>query len=137
MQRYLLVLNEHFAKLHAERETETDPLRMGSSPEEVFFYPVIIEIVTNSCFYRKQLALLQRVGPSLISPNTSGEKKMSLKCQKTALTLKSQSPRSTKGHTCSAQVKVGLLSRQCLFLLKSIAEVEALETLFILSQKYL
>lgn len=37
MQKKVLIVNELFAKLDAERETDTDPLRKSSSPEEVFF----------------------------------------------------------------------------------------------------
>lgn len=53
---------------------------------------------------------------------------------KTTLTLKSQNPGQLKVTRQCLSQKVGKLSRQCLFLLKSIAKIETVETLLTCSK---
>lgn len=127
----MLILKEPFAKLDVlkEKQSRSDPLRTAPLLKKCFSQGT--EIARNSCSCRKQLALSHRVGPSYFFKHFWRKKeKIRLKCQKTTLTPPIPEPKvNQRSHMPCLSQKVGLLSRQCLFLLKSIAKIEAMETL--------
>ena len=131
-QKNMLILKELFAKLDAERETEQKQILWETAPLLKKCFSQGTEIARNSCSCRKQLAPLHRVGPSLISLNTFGGKKEKNQAQMPKNYFNPPIPEpkvNQRSHMPCLSQKVGLLSRQCLFLLKSIAKIEAMETL--------
>lgn len=96
---------------HSPTDTAFRPTNPNTSLHErgLLPHPKSLSIVT--VWLRLFLTTLFKLSPCFVflqndlsPPNMllKKKKKIRLKCQKTTLTLKSQNPRSTKGHICSA-----------------------------------